>query len=77
MVFAFWGAGAGSSILSIVNSQPLADGWDEMKKLPADVSEFHARSSAAPDARVKLLLGVPRGKASLASLGTAHRLLYA
>ncbi|MFA9466840.1 MAG: hypothetical protein ACERKN_21505 [Velocimicrobium sp.] len=33
-----------------------------MKRLPADVSEFHTRTSVAPDARVKLLLGVPRGQ---------------
>ena len=58
-----------------MNSQPLVDGWDEMKRLPVDVSEFHTRSSAAPDARVKLLLGVPRGQRPLACLGTAHRLL--
>ena len=31
------GAGAGSSMLSTVNSQSLADGWDEMERHPVDV----------------------------------------
>ena len=82
VVFVFWGAGAGTSIFSIVSSQPLADGWNEMKRLPADVSEFHTRTSAAPVCREwNSLLGfqgaTPSGKfrnspsaASGANVGT-------